>query len=103
MVVSDIPTLNSLVRQLLTSLGDEAPDFIVATLGTKKRISLLTALSFGDRTTMQLQVATGITTQHLYSMIRKLARMGVIEVKGVVPNRAPERGGGPAKVWGLAD
>lgn len=100
--MTNVTLFNSLTRQLLLHLGgEEGTNLIWSALNGKKKINVLRALSFNDKTIPQIHESTGISEPYLYYVINKLAKLGLVEVKRTVPNRTPEKGGSEVNVWGL--
>ena len=100
--MTNITTFNALVRQLLIHVGEEAPELIVNSLNTLKKIKILRALSLGDKTPYQLRESTGITESTLHRVLHQLVAVGVVVSRGDVYNRGEDRRGRPASLWGLA-
>ena len=99
--MSNATIFNSLVRQLLIHIGEEAPELITNSLNTKKKIKILRTLSFGDKTTRQIWEATGINETTLLHVLQQLVGVGVVEVKAEVANRREDKKGRLANLWGL--
>ena len=98
----NVVMFNALLRQILIHFGENDAALIVNALNTKKKIKVLRALAFGDKTPYQLQESTGITESTLHRVLHQLVAVGVVVPRGDVYNRGDDRRGRPASLWGLA-
>jgi len=103
-VVEDCPSISSrmdVLRALATTLDYEYAEELLRLLRPPSHRRIVAALlKLGKATAMQLKEATGLAETSLYRALERLRRQGLIEVVGVVGERAA-RGGPRPRIYAL--